>query len=188
MNPNAADAYVVTVNNAPDNSFVRISPSATTTTLHIFDARPRKNAIANVATGGGYEDTQMYNNTGNKHFITYSLVIEFMNIENIHVMRDSITKLYNLVTQSMLFDNNRSINTPNSSQSLNTSTNAQNLSPPSTSDYNSNNSLNTNEFADSPLLNSPDSSVINQEWYNELHLTRWLNHTSNILEGKLKYK
>lgn len=43
--------------------------------LFILDARPKVNAIANKANGGGYED--------------YSACdLEFHNIQNIHVMRE----------------------------------------------------------------------------------------------------
>ena len=43
--------------------------------LFILDARPKVNAIANKANGGGYED--------------YSdCELEFQNIQNIHVMRE----------------------------------------------------------------------------------------------------
>eukprot|EP00462_Mataza_sp_D1_P005870 CAMPEP_0175121258 /NCGR_PEP_ID=MMETSP0087-20121206/1070_1 /TAXON_ID=136419 /ORGANISM="Unknown Unknown, Strain D1" /LENGTH=1057 /DNA_ID=CAMNT_0016402783 /DNA_START=17 /DNA_END=3190 /DNA_ORIENTATION=+ len=50
----------------------------------IYDARPRKNAIANKAKGGGYEDTTKY----------HCANLVFCNIENIHVMRESLTKLW----------------------------------------------------------------------------------------------
>lgn len=43
--------------------------------LFILDARPKVNAIANKANGGGYED---YPNCE----------LEFQNIQNIHVMRE----------------------------------------------------------------------------------------------------
>lgn len=50
--------------------------------LYIYDARPKVNAMANVAAGGGYENIQFYKNTH----------IEFLNIENIHVIRSSFQK------------------------------------------------------------------------------------------------
>lgn len=49
----------------------------------IIDARPKKNAIANKAKGGGYE------NEGNYPKAT----IQFMDIDNIHVMRESMNKV-----------------------------------------------------------------------------------------------
>ncbi|PRP78418.1 myotubularin-related protein 2 [Planoprotostelium fungivorum] len=54
---------------------------------HIYDARPLKNAIANIAGGGGYENLETYSKT----------TIEFLNIGNIHVMRDAVNKISNMV-------------------------------------------------------------------------------------------
>ena len=46
--------------------------------LYIVDARPKINAIANVAMGGGYEHDDNYLNTE----------FSFLDIGNIHVMRE----------------------------------------------------------------------------------------------------
>lgn len=51
--------------------------------LSIFDARPNANAIANKAKGGGYESEDSY-----KH-----VELTFLDIHNIHVMRESLRKL-----------------------------------------------------------------------------------------------
>jgi len=51
--------------------------------LYIVDARPKVNAVANQAKGAGYESTGVYENTE----------LLFMNIPNIHVIRDSLRKL-----------------------------------------------------------------------------------------------
>jgi len=51
--------------------------------LFIMDARPRINAVANQAKGGGYEDSDSYPNTE----------LVFLDIQNIHVMRESLRKL-----------------------------------------------------------------------------------------------
>lgn len=51
--------------------------------LRILDARPMANALANRATGGGYENLAYYP----------GCELEFMNIANIHVIRDSWNKL-----------------------------------------------------------------------------------------------
>ena len=51
--------------------------------LVVMDARPKLNAIANKALGGGYEDEEHYNN----------MELIFLDIGNIHVMRDSMRKL-----------------------------------------------------------------------------------------------
>ena len=53
-------------------------------TLFLLDARPQFNAMANAATGaGGYESSSNY----------YNIRRSFLNIENIHVMRDSLYRL-----------------------------------------------------------------------------------------------
>lgn len=49
----------------------------------IMDARPRANAYANAAMGKGFESTDYYVNCTR----------EFLGIDNIHVMRDSLEKL-----------------------------------------------------------------------------------------------
>eukprot|EP01121_Diplochlamys_sp_Union-15-3_P011571 TRINITY_DN3369_c0_g1_i2.p1 TRINITY_DN3369_c0_g1~~TRINITY_DN3369_c0_g1_i2.p1 ORF type:complete len:509 (-),score=55.57 TRINITY_DN3369_c0_g1_i2:28-1554(-) len=51
--------------------------------IHILDSRPRMNAMANQAMGSGYESTTVY-----KH-----CEIEFQDIENIHVMRNSLSEV-----------------------------------------------------------------------------------------------
>lgn len=48
--------------------------------LYILDARPYLNALANCTTGGGYENEKYYSNCK----------LSFLNIENIHAMRDSL--------------------------------------------------------------------------------------------------
>ena len=49
----------------------------------IVDARPRANAYANAAMGKGFESTDNYTNCRR----------EFLGIENIHVMRDSLNAM-----------------------------------------------------------------------------------------------
>ena len=57
-----------------------------TSKLHILDARPMANAIANMAIGGGYENITNYPDCE----------IEFLGIANIHGVRDSWNKLRDL--------------------------------------------------------------------------------------------
>ncbi|KAJ0402451.1 hypothetical protein P43SY_000604 [Pythium insidiosum] len=54
--------------------------------LHIIDCRPMSNALANRAKGYGVESTDNYKNC----------TVSFMNIPNIHSMRDSMKKLRSL--------------------------------------------------------------------------------------------
>lgn len=51
--------------------------------LYIADARPRKNALANGALGGGSESSSNY----------FQSEVVFLGIENIHAMRDSLSRL-----------------------------------------------------------------------------------------------
>jgi len=51
--------------------------------LFIMDARPSVNAVANKAKGGGYESEDAYQNAE----------LVFMDIHNIHVMRESLRKI-----------------------------------------------------------------------------------------------
>ncbi|XP_066495975.1 myotubularin isoform X1 [Tiliqua scincoides] len=55
--------------------------------LTIYDARPSVNAVANKATGGGYESDDAYPKTE----------LFFLDIHNIHVMRESLKKLKDIV-------------------------------------------------------------------------------------------
>ncbi|XP_036380102.1 myotubularin-like isoform X1 [Megalops cyprinoides] len=57
-----------------------------TSKLTIFDARPNVNAVANKATGGGYEGEDYQN-----------AELVFLDIHNIHVMRESLKKLKDIV-------------------------------------------------------------------------------------------
>jgi myotubularin-related protein 1/2 len=54
--------------------------------MFIMDARPSANAIANKANGGGYESEDAYQNAE----------LVFLDIHNIHVMRESLRKLKEL--------------------------------------------------------------------------------------------
>lgn len=51
--------------------------------LYVVDTRPKLNAIANRAAGKGYENEDNYSN----------IKFQFMGIENIHVMRNSLQKM-----------------------------------------------------------------------------------------------
>uniref|UniRef100_A0A667XG79 Myotubularin n=1 Tax=Myripristis murdjan TaxID=586833 RepID=A0A667XG79_9TELE len=57
-----------------------------TSKLIIYDARPNVNAVANKATGGGYEGDEYQN-----------AELIFLDIHNIHVMRESLKKLKDIV-------------------------------------------------------------------------------------------
>eukprot|EP00058_Branchiostoma_floridae_P005246 XP_002590734.1 hypothetical protein BRAFLDRAFT_121921 [Branchiostoma floridae] len=59
--------------------------------LYIMDARPNVNAVANKAKGGGYESEDAYQN----------VELVFLDIHNIHVMRESLRKLRDMLYPSI---------------------------------------------------------------------------------------
>lgn len=58
-----------------------------------MDARPKINAVANQAKGGGYEDIEHYQNTE----------LVFLDIANIHVMRDRFVFLVKYLTNFFMY-------------------------------------------------------------------------------------
>eukprot|EP00606_Chrysophyceae_sp_TOSAG23-5_P000451 GSChrysophyteH2.ASY1.ANO1.764.1 assembled CDS len=69
------------------SSVVRKGTAITAPILRIVDCRPRSSAMANKATGAGYESTSNY---------PYCK-LDFYNIGNIHVMRDSLKSITSLL-------------------------------------------------------------------------------------------
>jgi len=60
-----------------------LNTNSQSSTLYIFDARPKANAVANSLKGCGYENVDNYTDCK----------LQFLNIGNIHVMRDCYNKL-----------------------------------------------------------------------------------------------
>uniref|UniRef100_A0A8C7CGH7 Myotubularin n=1 Tax=Oncorhynchus kisutch TaxID=8019 RepID=A0A8C7CGH7_ONCKI len=74
--------------NKDDERYLEVIREANgTAKLTIYDARPSVNAVANKATGGGYEGDDTYQNAE----------LVFLDIHNIHVMRESLKKLKDIV-------------------------------------------------------------------------------------------
>lgn len=71
--------------NKDDERFIQMimDANAQSHKLSIMDARPSVNAMANKAKGGGYESEDAYQNAE----------LVFLDIHNIHVMRESLRKL-----------------------------------------------------------------------------------------------
>eukprot|EP01103_Thecamoeba_quadrilineata_P008217 TRINITY_DN17983_c0_g1_i1.p1 TRINITY_DN17983_c0_g1~~TRINITY_DN17983_c0_g1_i1.p1 ORF type:complete len:796 (-),score=126.29 TRINITY_DN17983_c0_g1_i1:56-2137(-) len=90
----------------------------------IFDCRPRVNALANHLTGGGVERENNY----------VSSQVEFLDIENIHVMRDALMKLAK-ACKRLSFPTHDSCGAPSDPRKA----------PPEKDDLNNNNSLNGNK-------------------------------------------
>ena len=75
---------------------IRLSNLTNNNILYLFDCRPKANAIANQAIGMGYEKETCYQNCK----------FEFLNIDNIHAMRDSYYKLQRLCETTSKDDRN----------------------------------------------------------------------------------
>ncbi|KAK3099992.1 hypothetical protein FSP39_013159 [Pinctada imbricata] len=75
--------------NKDDEKYIQLimDANAQSHKLYIMDARPSVNALANMAKGGGYEREESYQNAE----------IVFLDIHNIHVMKDSLRKLREVV-------------------------------------------------------------------------------------------
>jgi len=80
----------------------RVGPTGETRSskpmLFIIDCRPKSSALANRAAGAGYEVSNNYPNTQ----------IEFFNIGNIHVMRDTLKNMATLFTVNTSVSNDTS--------------------------------------------------------------------------------
>ena len=63
--------------------FQMMDANAQSHRIFIMDARPKVNGMANMATGGGYENENLYEN----------VELVFLDIHNIHVMRESLRKV-----------------------------------------------------------------------------------------------
>lgn len=66
-----------------------IRRSSSTNQVAIVDARPYQYALANRAKGGGFESAD-----------TYNCELKFLDIDNIHAMRDALDKLRKVVEKS----------------------------------------------------------------------------------------
>lgn len=79
--------------NKDDESYLQniMEANAQSHKLYIMDARPSVNAKANKAKGGGYEDEDAYQNAE----------LVFLDIHNIHVMRESLRKLKDICFPSI---------------------------------------------------------------------------------------
>ncbi len=160
--------------------------------LFIMDARPQVNAIANRAGGGGYENEDNYN----------YCEICFLNIHNIHVMRESLRKVFEMALPSTLSQTSNH-NQPNnylttgfqsatlslnnhSSHNRSISFGGSNNNPSTTGqmmNMNTNSNLNTNN-------NNNNSNTINlnddKNFFLNLESSRWLEYIRSILNGALK--
>ncbi|KAJ1613028.1 myotubularin related protein 1 [Cryptosporidium canis] len=78
------------------SSFYKSEDSRDERPFSILDARPKLNAFANKATGAGFENIDHYNHCK----------LDFLNIENIHKVRDSWNKMVSVVQKVSNQDSN----------------------------------------------------------------------------------
>lgn len=126
----------------------------------ILDARPYQNAVANRALGAGFEKTENYMNCQ----------IEFLGIDNIHVMRDSLEKVKKLARQLIL---------PLSSSTAKGATavaqaGGLSLTAPTTTV--------------SDLVTSMGSISLAESWnwFSRLADTNWQRHIASVLAGAVR--
>ena len=69
----------------PDEKYIQtiMDANAQSHRIFIMDARPKVNAMANIVSGGGYENENFYEN----------VELVFLDIQNIHVMRESLRRV-----------------------------------------------------------------------------------------------
>ena len=78
-----------------DERFLRLigdpSERVSMETVDIYDARPKLAAVGNQLQGKGFENIEHYKNC----------TLEFLNIENIHKVRDSMKVIVKTISDSM---------------------------------------------------------------------------------------
>lgn len=128
--------------------------------LFIIDARPHMNALANRTTGGGYEHDDNYTDCE----------IVFLNIHNIHVMRESLRKIFDMALPVSTVNNQSSSNDPSTSLSnfgqnqLNTNSNSTSL------------------FQQQQIQHQNDD----KHFFVNLENSKWLEHIRSVLSGALR--
>ncbi len=77
------------------NTVFKLNSTNSLDKLFIVDARPLVNAVANRGSGGGYENEDNY----------AKCEILFLNIQNIHVMRESLRKIHEMAMPNSVGSN-----------------------------------------------------------------------------------
>ena len=129
--------------------------------IFIVDARPHVNAVANRTTGGGYENEDNYK----------KCELVFLNIGNIHVMRESLRKIFDMATPAT------SSSAPNSNVTANGQSGVQAgnsvVGAPSSGQGSNMNAVNA-------------SSNDDKNFFLNLENSKWLEHIRCVLNGALK--
>jgi hypothetical protein len=139
--------------------------------LFIIDARPHMNALANRTTGGGHEHDDYYTDCE----------IVFLNIHNIHVMRESLRKITDMALPvSVPTGSNQNSN--GSDGPLGSSSNFNQLNNGNNNNNNSNNNNSSAQFQQHQLLHQNDD----KHFFVNLENSKWLEHIRTVLSGALK--
>ena len=157
------------------NTIYRLNTNNALDKLFILDARPFVNAAANKGTGGGYESEDNYE----------KCQICFLNIQNIHVIRQSLNKIFDMSTPS---SNNQTLGAAAGAvNQFGNIINVQSGSPMqhqiSQRSVNSSISINGN-----PNQNQAANNSFNDDknYLVNLENSKWLEHIQLILKGVLK--
>jgi myotubularin-related protein 1/2 len=124
--------------------------------------------MANRTTGGGYENDDNYKDCE----------INFLNIQNIHVMRESLRKIFDMGMPNSNFHHNSSSIT-NGANIQNRSTNANGINNLIHFSLNGGGNS-TNNSNNSNLLNDDKNYFVN------LENSKWLEHIRLLLNGALR--
>lgn len=157
--------------------------------LFIVDARPLVNAMANRTTGGGYESDDHYKDCE----------ISFLNIHNIHVMRESLRKIFDMAMPTAMAAagggvgaGSNSASSQQQSTSMSTATNQNAANQNATMNPNAhhrsisyggngNFGVNLNNSANNSNFQNDDKN-----FFVNLENSKWLEHIRSILNGVLK--
>eukprot|EP01125_Pyxidicula_operculata_P006302 TRINITY_DN2182_c5_g1_i1.p1 TRINITY_DN2182_c5_g1~~TRINITY_DN2182_c5_g1_i1.p1 ORF type:complete len:1004 (-),score=289.35 TRINITY_DN2182_c5_g1_i1:54-2825(-) len=141
--------------------------------LYIMDARPKVNAKANALIGGGFENTKFYKHSE----------IEFQNIENIHKVRESWRKMFQLITRSKMYSNS-SVEKDKESDSLTKSNKGD-------GDRKDDKPTTQGSSSSSSSSNSSTATTLIPPHYptqSELEGTAWFLHLKSILVGAARVR
>jgi hypothetical protein len=149
--------------------------------LFIMDARPVVNALANRTTGGGYENEDNYK----------VCEICFLNIHNIHVMRESLRKVFEMslpqssLAQQALISNNANSSSSSNFQLAATLTINTGSNPHQRAAIANQNLNNPSQSSNAP---NTSTSVMSDDknFFMNLENSKWLEYIRGILNGALK--
>ena len=131
--------------------------------LYIMDARPLVNAVANRTTGGGYENLDYYKDCE----------LVFLNIHNIHVMRESMRKIFEMAAP---------VSTSYANSMLQQQQQQQAQAQTAATAYSSTNGQQQQQ----QLNSSTNYNEDDKNFFVNLENSKWLEHVRSVLNGALR--